>query len=57
MGLQVVHGELDVGISFVVTQEDIEAWLALLDEVVLEREGLAFVGDDDIVDVHGFAHE
>ena len=57
LGVAVAQGELDVGVGLVVAQQDVEARLALLDEVVLEREGLVFVGDGDVVDVDGLAHE
>ena len=43
-------GELDVGIGLVVAQQDVEARLPLLDEVVLERQRLFFVIDQDVVD-------
>ena len=49
--------ELHVGVSLVVAQQDVEARLALLDEIVFERERLFVVGDDDVVDVGGFAHQ
>ena len=44
-------GQLDVGISFVVAQQDVEARLPLLDQVVFERQRLLFVVDQDVVDV------
>ena len=49
--------ELHVRVSLVVAQQDIEARLALFDEIVLECERLFVVGDYDVVDVGGFAHE
>jgi len=49
--------ELDVGVSFVVAQEDVEARLALLDQVVFEGQGFALIGDEDVFDVDGLAHE
>ena len=49
--------ELHVGISLVVAQQDVEARLLLLDEVVFERERLFVVGDDDVVDVDGLADQ
>jgi hypothetical protein len=57
LGVAVGEGELDVGVGLVIAQEDIEAWLALLDEVVFEGKGLVLVGDDDVIDVDGLAHE
>ena len=49
--------ELYVGIGLVVAQQDVEARLALLDEIVFERQRLFVVGDDDVVDVDGLAHQ
>ena len=51
------QGELYVGISFVIAQQDVEAGLLLLDEVIFERERFFVVGYDDVVDVHGFADQ
>ena len=51
------QGELHVGISLVVAQQDVEARLLLLDEVVLERQRLFVIGDDDVVDVDRLAHQ
>ncbi len=41
-------GVADVGIGFVVAQQDVELRLVPLDEIVFEREGLSFVVDDDV---------
>ena len=49
--------ELHVRISLVVAQQDVEARLALLDEIVFERQRFFVVGDDDVVNVDGFAHQ
>ena len=57
LGVAIPHGELDVRVGFVVTQQDIEARLALLDQVIFERERLMFVGYGDVLDVDGLAHE
>ena len=57
LGVAVGEGELDVGVGLVVAEEDVEAGLALLDEVVFEGEGLALVGDGDVLEVDGLAHE
>ena len=46
--------ELDVGVGLVVAQQDVEARLVLLDEVVLERQRLFFVVDQDVIDVARF---
>src|SRR5580700_10124691 len=39
-GETLAQGQLHVGISLVVTQQDVKSWLLLLDEVVLERQRL-----------------
>ena len=57
LGVAVAERELDVGVGLVVAQQDVEARLALLDEVVFEGEGFALVGDGDVFDVDGLAHE
>ncbi len=49
--------KLDVRIGLVVAQQDIEARLALLDEVVFEGQSLAFVVDEDVVQIDGLAHQ
>ena len=56
-GIAVGERELDVGVGLVVAQQDVEARLALLDEVVFEREGFVLVGDGDVVHVDGLAHQ
>ena len=50
-------GELDVGIGLVVAQQDVEARLVLLDEVVLERQRFFFVVDQDVVDIARFGDQ
>jgi hypothetical protein len=50
-------GQLDVGISLVVAQQDVETRLPLLDEVVLKRQRLFFVVDQDVIDVGRFGDE
>ena len=57
LGMAVGERELDVRVSFVVAQQDVEARLPLLDEVVLERERFVFVGNRDVVDIDGLAHQ
>ena len=46
-------GELDVGVGLVVAQQDVEARLVLLDEVVLERQRFLLVIDQDVVEIGG----
>jgi hypothetical protein len=50
-------GQLDVGIRLVVAQQDVEARLVLLDQVVLEGQRFFFVIHQDVVDIDGFADE
>ena len=57
LGIAVGESELDVGVGFVVAEQDIEAGMALLDEVVFQSEGFVLVGDQDVVEVDGLAHE
>ena len=57
LGKAVGERELDVGVGLVVAQQDVEARLALLDEVVFEGEGLVLIGDKDVFDIDGLAHE
>ena len=56
-GEAIGEGEFDVGVGLVVAEQDVEARLALLDEVVFKSEGFVLVGDEDVVDVDGLAHE
>ena len=48
-------GQLDVRIGLVVAQQDVEARLVLLDEIVLERQRFFVVVDQDVVDIARFA--
>ena len=57
LGIAIGERELYVWVGLVVAQEDVEARLALLDQVVFEGEGFVLVGDEDVVDVDGLAHE
>jgi hypothetical protein len=49
--------QLHVGIGLVVPQQDVEARLALLDEVVLKRQRLVLIVDQDVVDVDRLPHQ
>ena len=49
--------QLDVWIRLVVAQQDVEARLPLLDQVVLKRQRLALVVDCDVLDVDRLAHQ
>ena len=49
--------ELDVGIALVVAQQNVIARLLLLDQVVFERQRLALVGHDDVLDIDGLAQQ
>ena len=55
--IAICQRELDVGVGFVVAQQDVEARLALLDEVVFERERFTFIVDQDVVDIYRLAHQ
>ena len=57
LGKAVGEGELDVGVGLVVAQQDVEARLALLDEIVFEGQGLVLVGDEDVFEIDGLAHQ
>ena len=50
-------GELDVGKGLVVAQQDIEARLVLLDQIVFKGERLLLVIDQDVFHVGRFADE
>ena len=50
-------GQLNVGIRFVVAQQDVVARLVLLDQVVFKRQRLFFVVDLNDLDVPGFADQ
>ena len=56
-GKAVGQRELDVGVGLVVAEQDVEAGLALLDEVVFKGQGFVFVGDQDVVEIDGLAHQ
>ena len=50
-------GELDVGISLVVAQQDVVARLVLLDEIIFERQRFFFVVDLNEIDGPRFADQ
>ncbi len=56
-GKALAQGELHVWISLVVAQQNVEARLLLLDQVVLKRQRLFIVGHDDVINVHRLAHQ
>ena len=47
-------GEFDVRVGLVVAQQDVEARLVLLDEIVFKCERFLLVIDEDVVDVARF---
>ena len=57
LGPAIAERELHIRIGFVVAQQDVEARLALLDEVVFQRQRLVLVVDQDVVDVDRVAHQ
>jgi hypothetical protein len=56
-GIGFEGGVADVGVRFVVAEEDIEFGAVLLDEAVFEGEGLFFVVDDDRFQIGDLADE
>ena len=57
LGKPVSQRQLHIRIGLVVPQKDIEPRLALLDQIVFERQRLHFVGHADVVHIHSFAHQ
>ena len=57
LGEAVPHRQLDVGIAFVVLEQNVEARLALLDQVGFERQRLGLVADQDVFQINGLAHQ
>ena len=55
--ISIGEGELDVRVSLVIAQQDIEARLALLDQIVFQRKSFMFIGYRDVVDVHCLPHQ
>ncbi len=49
--------ELDIRVGLVVPQEDIEARLVALDQVVFERQGFLLVVDENVIDRPGFTDQ
>ena len=54
---ELLGGHLDIGISLVVAEQDVEPRLVLFDERVFKCEGFLLVVDDDVIDVAGFADQ
>jgi len=54
-GISFGSGEFDVRVGFVVPEHDVELRAVLLDEIVFESEGFAFVTDKDGLEVSNFA--
>src|SRR5690242_21247437 len=57
LGKAVGESELNIRIGLVITQKDVEARLLLLDQIVLESQGLALILDDDVLYVDRLAHQ
>ena len=51
------RGVADVGIRFIVAQQDVEFRLVLLDEVVFQRQGFALIVHHDVVEVRDFSDQ
>ena len=49
------QGQLDIRIGLIISQQDVEARLFLLDKVVLKRKSLFIVVNDDVVNVGGLS--
>ena len=49
--------ELHIRVSLVVAQQNVEARLLLLDQVVFKRQRLFVIGDHDVINVHGLAYQ
>ena len=49
--------ELYIRVCLIVAKKDVEARLALLDEIIFKRERLLVVGNDDVVNVDGLADQ
>ena len=56
-GIALGQGQFYVGVSLIVAQQDVEARLLLLDEVIFEGQRFFVIGDDDVVNVYGFADQ
>ena len=57
LGVAVGQRELYIGVSLIVPQQDVKSRLALLDQVVLKRQGLVLIGYQDVFKVHRLAHQ
>src|ERR1700688_1271721 len=51
------QGQLHIGISLIVAQQNVKARLLLLDEMILKRQRLFVVGYDNVVNVDRFANK
>ncbi len=49
--------QLDVRISLIVTKQDVEARLLLLDQVIFKGQRFLIVGNNDVLNVHGLAQK
>ncbi len=56
-GIFFVEGELDVRVSFVVDEADVEFRLIALDEIIFEGESFAGIVEDDGVEIGDFTGE
>ena len=57
LGVAVGERQLYVGVSLVVAQQNVEARLALLDEVIFKRQRFVLVGHQNVVEIDGLAHQ
>ena len=57
LGETIRQSQLDIGIGLVVAQQDVEARLALLDEVVFKGESFLLIGYQNVFEIDGLAHQ
>ena len=57
LGIAVSQRQLHIRIGLVVAQQDVKARLPLFDQIVLERQCLVLVVDEDVVHIDGLAHQ
>src|SRR5262249_15672306 len=56
-GKALAQGEFYIGGGLIIAQQNVEARLLLLDEVVFQSQDLAGIGDDDVIGVGRLTHQ
>ncbi len=56
-GKALAPGQLDIRVGLIVPQQDVEARLLLLDQIILKRQRFFVVINDDIFNIHRFAQQ